>query len=148
MIYKVMIVDDSVMMRKVIHGMISKWSNFEVVANAENGKKALDELARHSDLSLILLDIEMPEMDGLEFLQLAKARTKAKIVVLSSIVPTSSPYATKAFQLGADAVISKPFGASSLDLVAKRSAELEQALKKVLAYSKEDDIPPTPSNQF
>ncbi len=132
MTYKVMIVDDSVMMRKVIHGLVTKWANFEIVAIVENGKKALDELTTHPELSLILLDLEMPEMDGLEFLQHARLRTKAKIVVLSSFVQTRSPNALKALQLGADAIVPKPFGAPSLDLVEKRNAELEHTIKTVL----------------
>lgn len=132
MTYKVMIVDDSVMLRKVIHGLVHKWIDFEVVALAENGKKALNELASYPDLSLILLDIEMPEMNGLEFLQHARPLTTAKIVVLSSFVQTRSPNALKALQLGADAIVPKPFGAPSLDLVAKRNAELEQTIKNIL----------------
>jgi len=132
MAYKVMIVDDSVMMRNVIRNLVTKWANFEIVATAENGKKALDELGKHKDLSLILLDIEMPEMNGLEFLQHAKLRTKAKIVILSSVALAGSPYAAKARQLGADAIITKPSGAVSLDLAAKSGAELEQTVKKVL----------------
>ena len=66
--YKVMIVDDAVMMRSVIRGLVSKIPNFSVVANAENGKVALEQLNIHKDLSLILLDIEMPEMDGLDLI--------------------------------------------------------------------------------
>jgi two-component system, chemotaxis family, protein-glutamate methylesterase/glutaminase len=132
MTHKVMIVDDSVMMRNVTRSIISKWANFEIVAHADNGKKALEELEKHKDLSLILLDIEMPEMDGLEFLRLARLRTKSKIVILSSVAIAGSPYAAKARMLGADAIITKPSGAVSLDLAEKRGAEMEQTIKKVL----------------
>jgi two-component system chemotaxis response regulator CheB/two-component system chemotaxis response regulator CheY len=132
MVYKVMIVDDSVMMRNVTRSIVSKWANFEVVANAENGKKALEQLDKYKDLSLILLDIEMPEMDGLEFLRLARLRTKAKIVILSSVAIAGSPYAAKARMLGADAIITKPSGAVSLDLAEKRGVEMQQTIKKVL----------------
>ena len=132
MTQKVMIVDDSVMMRNVTRSIISKWAGFEIVAHADNGKKALEELEKHKDLSLILLDIEMPEMDGLEFLRLARLRTKAKIVILSSVAIAGSPYAAKARMLGADAIITKPSGAVSLDLAEKRGAEMEQTIKKVL----------------
>ena len=127
-----MIVDDSVMMRNVTRNLVSKWANFSVVATAENGKKALEELDKHKDLALILLDIEMPEMDGLEFLRLARLRTKAKIVILSSVAIAGSPYAAKARMLGADAIITKPSGAVSLDLAEKRGAEMQQTIKKVL----------------
>lgn len=132
MAYNVMIVDDSVMMRNVTRTIVSKWSNFSVVTTAENGKKALVELEKHKNLSLILLDIEMPEMDGLEFLRLARLKTKAKIVILSSVAIAGSPYAAKARMLGADAIITKPSGAVSLDLAEKRGNEMQQTIKKVL----------------
>lgn len=132
MAYKVMIVDDSVMMRNVIRGIISKWNDFVIVANADNGKKALEELGKHSDLQLIMLDIEMPEMDGLEFLRQARPKTKAKIVILSSVALEGSPYAAKARLYGADAIITKPSGAVSLDLAATRGVEMERTIKKIL----------------
>ena len=127
-----MIVDDSVMMRNVIRGIISKWNDFVIVANADNGKKALEELGKHSDLQLIMLDIEMPEMDGLEFLRQARPKTKAKIVILSSVALEGSPYAAKARLYGADAIITKPSGAVSLDLAATRGVEMERTIKKIL----------------
>ena len=130
--YKVMIVDDAVMMRSVIRGLVSKIPNFSVVANAENGKVALELLGVHKDLSLILLDIEMPEMDGLEFLRHAKIKSRAKICVLSSVAIDGSPYAAKARQLGADAIVTKPSGAVSFDLAAKRGDELTNVLQKLV----------------
>lgn len=133
--YKVMIVDDSVMMRSVIRTFVTKMPEFKAVAFAENGKKALEELANHKDLALILLDIEMPEMDGLEFLRYAKLKTRAKIVILSSVALSGSPYAAKARALGADAIVTKPSGAVSLDLVEVRGSELTQVMRKLVGLS-------------
>jgi len=130
--HKVLIVDDSVMMRTVIRGFVTKMPEFTAVAFAENGKKALEELDKHKDLSLILLDIEMPEMDGLEFLRYAKLKSKAKIVILSSVALSGSPYAAKARELGADAIVTKPSGAVSLDLVDKRGGELSQVMRQLV----------------
>lgn len=127
-----MLVDDSVMMRNVVRSIVSKWSGFEVVATAENGIKALEQLPKFKDLSLILLDIEMPEMDGLEFLRQARLKTRAKIVMLSSVAIAGSPYAAKARMLGADAIITKPSGAVSLDLAEKKGVEMQVTIKKVL----------------
>jgi two-component system, chemotaxis family, protein-glutamate methylesterase/glutaminase len=127
--HKIMIVDDSVMMRTVIGNFLRPFPEFQVVATAENGKKALEVLTKHGDLSLILLDIEMPEMDGLEFLRHAKMKTKAKIVILSSVAVSGSPHAAKARALGADAIVTKPSGAVSMDLAEKRGSELMQVMK-------------------
>lgn len=132
MTHKVLIVDDSVMMRTVVRGFVDKIPGFQVTAFAENGKKALEALAKHNDLSLILLDIEMPEMDGLEFLRFAKLKSKAKIIILSSVALSGSPYAAKARQLGADAIVTKPSGAVSYDLADKRGDELTLVMKKLV----------------
>jgi len=130
--HKVLIVDDSVMMRTIIRSFVTKMPEFTAVAFAENGKKALEELDKHKDLALILLDIEMPEMDGLEFLRYAKLKSKAKIVILSSVALSGSPYAAKARELGADAIVTKPSGAVSLDLVGKRGDELSQVMRQLV----------------
>ncbi len=133
--HKVLIVDDSVMMRSVIRTFVTKMPDFRAVAFAENGKKALEELNNHKDLSLILLDIEMPEMDGLEFLRHAKLKSKAKIIVLSSVALAGSPYAAKARALGADAIVTKPSGAVSLDLVDARGMELTEVMRRLVGLS-------------
>lgn len=133
--HKVLIVDDSVMMRTVIRSFVAKMPEFKAVAFAENGKKALEALDNHKDLSLILLDIEMPEMDGLEFLRYAKLKSKAKVVILSSVALSGSPYAAKARELGADAIVTKPSGAVSLDLVDKRGDELAGVMKRLVGLA-------------
>lgn len=133
MVCKVMVVDDALMMRMVIGNFVNSLPGFEVVARAENGKVALEQLEKWPDINLILLDIEMPEMDGLEFLRYAKMRTKSKICILSSVAGSGSPYAAKARALGADAIVTKPSGAVSMDLAEKRGSELAQVLKKLVA---------------
>ena len=125
----VMIVDDSAMMRVVISNFVSSIPGYRVVAVAENGRKALDMLGKLKDLSLILLDIEMPEMNGLEFLRHAKMKSRAKVAILSSVAAAGSPQAAEARKLGADAIITKPSGAVSMDLADKRGAELARVIK-------------------
>lgn len=133
---KVMIVEDSNVMRLVIRNMINTNPNLIVVKTASNGKEAL-ELLPSTQPDLILLDLEMPEMGGLEFLRLARLKTRAKIVVLSSIAIAGSTAASQARSLGADAVISKPSGAVSYDLEEKRGAEFWVTLHKILGIETE-----------
>jgi two-component system, chemotaxis family, protein-glutamate methylesterase/glutaminase len=125
---KVMIVDDSSVMRLTIRNMLSKNENIVVAGALSNGKEALDKLA---DLQpdLILLDIEMPEMDGLEFLRHARLKTKAKVIILSSLAGTDSPRIAEAQMLGADAIMAKPSGSVSADLEEKSGAEFWGAVK-------------------
>jgi two-component system chemotaxis response regulator CheB len=128
---RVMIVDDAAMMRLIVQNMLHGDPNLMLAGTASNGREALDKLAEVNP-DLILLDIEMPEMDGLEFLRHARLKSRAKVVVLTSVAPKGSPKAMQALALGADAVISKPSGAVSYDLEEKRGSELRQTIYKLL----------------
>jgi two-component system, chemotaxis family, protein-glutamate methylesterase/glutaminase len=129
-----MIVDDAAMMRLVIKNMLSDDPYLRLVAFASNGKEALEKLDQF-ELDLILLDLEMPEMDGLEFLRHARLRSKAKVVVLTSVAPKGSKKAMQAYALGADAVITKPSGAVSYDLEEKRGSELRKTVYTLLGIA-------------
>jgi two-component system, chemotaxis family, protein-glutamate methylesterase/glutaminase len=131
---KVMIVEDSNVMRLVIRNMINTNPNLTVVKTASNGKEALEALPT-TPLDLILLDLEMPEMGGLEFLRLARLKTRAKIVILSSIAIEGSSVVSQARSLGADGVISKPSGPVSYDLEEKRGSEFWQVIHKLLGIA-------------
>ena len=75
----------------------------------------------------------MPGMNGLEFLRHAKMRTRAKVIILSSVASAGSKQASEARSLGADAIVTKPSGAVSMDLADKRGAELSRVMSRVLA---------------
>jgi two-component system chemotaxis response regulator CheB len=128
---RIMIVDDAAMMRLVIKNVLSGDPNLKLAGFAANGKEALDQLGAVQP-DLILLDIEMPEMNGLEFLRHARLRSEAKVVVLTSVAPPGSPKAMQALALGADAVITQPSGAVSHDLEEKRGSELRQTIYRLL----------------
>lgn len=132
---RVMVVDDAKMMHTIIWNMLSGDPNLEVIAFASNGKEALDKLAK-ANPDLILLDIEMPEMDGLEFLRHARLRTRAKVVVISAVGIAGSPKAIMARALGADAIISKPSGTISYDLEEKRGSEIYRTIYGLLELQK------------
>jgi two-component system, chemotaxis family, protein-glutamate methylesterase/glutaminase len=130
---KVMIVDDSAMMRLIIQSMLSDDPSLRLVGTASNGREALDKLPTLQP-DLILLDIEMPEMGGLDFLRKARAQTKAKVIILSSL---AEEMAKEAQALGADAVISKPSGSVSYDLKARRGSEVMQTIYRLLGIRQE-----------
>ena len=133
MTYKVMVVDDAAMMRLYISSFLKSLPDFKMVAQAANGREALEKLAETPDLDLILLDIEMPVMDGIEFLRHAKLKTRAKICMLSSVTVSGSPLAAKARELGADGVVAKPSGTVSHDLEEKTGDELTQVMRALVA---------------
>ncbi|MGK7876420.1 MAG: response regulator [Xenococcaceae cyanobacterium] len=128
-----MVVEDSPIMRVVMGNMIYKDPLIEIVEYANNGKEALEKLGS-TQPDLILLDIEMPEMDGLEFLRNSRLKTNAKVIVLTG-EPSSSPKVSNAKTLGANAVVSKPSGAVSLDLQEKRGQEIKQLIYQLLNLS-------------
>jgi len=126
---KVMIVDDSFVMRTLIKDIVSADKDLEVVGDAANGKLAL-EAVKKLNPDVILLDIEMPEMDGLECLKRLKLVSGAKVIIVSSVAQTGSPQALQARKDGAVDVIAKPSGAMSLDLASKKGHDIVKAVRR------------------
>src|SRR5688572_30610867 len=83
---KVMLIDDSVTMRNVLRQELAKHSSVEVIAQASNGKLALPRV-RHYSPDVIILDQEMPELNGLETLQILR-RDYPEIAVIMFAAPT------------------------------------------------------------
>jgi class 3 adenylate cyclase/PAS domain-containing protein len=106
--------------------------DLEVVDTAENGMVALKK-ARLIKPDVILLDIEMPEMSGLETLRRLGLRSPCKVVILSNYVgKADSAERIEALRLGAVATIAKPSGTVSLDLKQMRESKIVSVLRKTL----------------
>ncbi|TAN48668.1 MAG: response regulator [Methylococcaceae bacterium] len=129
MTIKVLVVDDSFVMRTLIKDIVVADADLEVVGDAANGKLALDQV-KALNPDIILLDIEMPEMDGLECLKRLKLLSRAKVIIVSSLGQMGSPQTLEAYKLGAVAVVEKPSGAMSLDLGLKKGHEIIKAVRK------------------
>ncbi len=137
---RVLIVDDSAMMRSIARKVLELDGTLKVVGEAENGYVALERVKQLKP-DVVLLDIEMPKMDGLETLRRLKLVSRARVVILSSVVPAGSPQAAEARRLGAAAVVSKPSGAISLDLQEKSGHQLLQAIHRARGEAVEADAP-------
>jgi len=136
---KVLVVDDSALMRKLITNIITKDPNIEVVDTAINGLFALKKL-KAKEVDLVLLDIEMPEMNGLEFLKTKKdLGIETPVVVLSSVGADKPEITIHALELGAKDFIIKPSGSISLDLE-RVGSEIISAIKKYGGSSKPIEI--------
>jgi chemotaxis response regulator CheB len=127
----VLVVDDARMMRMLVSQVLKEDGRYEVVGYCENGQQALEAIGKHK-LDLIMVDIEMPVMDGLTFIRHARLKTRAKIVVLSSVAAFGSPKATEARKLGADAILHKPSGSVSMDLAQTSGKEILSTLRRLL----------------
>ncbi|MDR2783370.1 MAG: chemotaxis response regulator protein-glutamate methylesterase [Treponema sp.] len=112
----VLIVDDSALMRNLIGRMVESTSGLVVADKAMNGKFALQKIPRVNP-DVIVLDLEMPEMNGIEFLkERRKQGIKIPVVILSSIAARGAEITMEALALGASDFIQKPSGSISDDI--------------------------------
>ncbi len=107
---KVLVVDDSAVVRKVICDELSRYNDIQVVGTAVDPYFARDKIVELNP-DVVTLDLEMPRMDGLSFLSKLMKHHPMPVVVLSSLTPKNSELGIKALDLGAVEVLCKP-GAS------------------------------------
>jgi two-component system chemotaxis response regulator CheB len=127
---RVMVVDDSVFMRRMVKDLLETDPEIEVVALARDGMEALEMLPAASP-DVVLLDVEMPRMDGLEFLRRVLPERPLRVIMLSALTQEGSEVTMQALELGALDFIPKPSGAISLDIDRKK----EEIIQKVKAVS-------------
>ncbi len=124
---RVLVVDDSAFMRKVLQKIISSDPALEICGEAKDGREAVEQ----SDLlkpDVVSMDINMPRMDGLEATELIMSRNPRPILIVSSESREGAEVTLKALQLGAIDFVSKPSGAIDLDMSSVRE-ELCRKLK-------------------
>ncbi len=106
----VLICDDSALMRNLIGRIVSDTEGFSVIGKAENGEDLLEKLKTLKP-DVILLDIQMPKMDGIGFLRKRKElRIDIPVIILSSIATEGAAVTIQALELGASDFITKPGG--------------------------------------
>src|SRR5438093_12464291 len=112
----VLVVDDSAFMRRLISQIIEESGEFRVAATARNGLDALHKLhALNPDL--VTMDVDMPELDGIQALGYIMSEAPRPVVMLSAATTHSGHDATlRALELGAVDFVRKPSGPISLDL--------------------------------
>lgn len=138
---RVLVVDDSAFMRRLITEMIESRPEFLVVGTACDGSEALAKV-RTLCPDIVTLDIEMPGMDGLTALQKIMAEMPRPVVMLSAAgSETGNSLTIRALELGAIEFVRKPSGPVSIDLVAVR-AELLHALAAASVVRVPNGAPP------
>jgi two-component system, chemotaxis family, protein-glutamate methylesterase/glutaminase len=122
---KVLIVDDSAIVRKIFSEELSKEPDIEVVGTAPDPFVARDKIVLRKP-DVITLDIEMPRMDGLTFLKKLMQHHPLPVVLVSSLTPQGSKMAMEALENGAVEVLAKPGPSYS---VGDMSAQLKEKIR-------------------
>ncbi|MDY6842559.1 MAG: response regulator [Thermodesulfobacteriota bacterium] len=134
---KVLVVDDNNMMRGFLEKTVKTEKLVSEVFAAENGQKALDLIDRHKP-DMVVMDVEMPVMDGLSALKEIKDRQKTgkinpklKVIILSGTMYENDANVRKAKFLGAHAVMAKP-GGKNFSLSADVGESLLKNIREVV----------------
>lgn len=126
---KILIVDDSAIVRRIFSEELSKENDFEVVGTAPDPFVARDKIVRLKP-DVILLDIEMPRMDGLTFLKKLMHYYPLPVIIVSSLTTKGSGMALEALEYGAVEVLSKPGGPYSVgDMSLQLKGKIRAAAK-------------------
>lgn len=107
---KILVIDDSALMRRVISDIINEGNEYEVAAIAKDGLEGFDLIVSNPNLySAIILDINMPKMNGLELLQkLQKNHIEQTVIVVSTVAKEGAKETIQALEYGAFDFVTKP----------------------------------------
>ena len=121
---KILVVDDEALMRKLVKDFLAK-KDYEVV-EAENGEVALDKFYADPSISLIILDVMMPKLNGWEVCKEIRATSKIPIIMLTA--KSTEADELLGFELGVDEYIAKPFSprilSARVDAILRRANKL------------------------
>ncbi len=134
---RVLVVDDSAVVRKLVTEALNADPEIEVVGTAIDPYVARDKI-KELKPNVLTLDLEMPRMDGLTFLKILMAQHPLPVIIMSSLTQRGSDYALEALRLGAFDVLAKPGGSYSFgdlgpQLIAKIKASAGARLRKTAA---------------
>lgn len=127
---RVLIVDDSAVIRKLLTHIIESQTDMEVVGAAPDPYVARDLLVQHKP-DVMTLDVEMPRMDGLTFLEKVMSFIPTRTIVISSLAKQQSATAIKALELGAVDILEKP----SLDVMKNMESLSNTIAEKIRAVA-------------
>jgi two-component system chemotaxis response regulator CheB len=134
---RILVVDDTVVYRKIVSEILNELPNIEVVGAAHNGKIAMSKIASLKP-DLITLDVEMPEMNGIEVLECMKTQApEVGAIMVSTLTQKGGDMTMKALELGAFDFIPKPQDGKMED----NRIEIKNALVPILkAFNRRTEI--------
>ena len=133
---RIMLVDDSAVIRGLIARLIEPEPDMVVAASVQDGQKAIDQLTRDPSIDVVILDIEMPVMDGLTALPKLKAiKRDVKIVMASTLTLENAQVSMKAMALGATDYVPKPTSTREIGGTSDFKRELLDKIRAVVGGS-------------
>lgn len=140
---RVLVVDDSIVVRRVVTEELTTQSDIEVAGTASNGRIALDRMSELNP-DLVILDIEMPEMDGLTALTLMRrTHPRTPVIMFSSLTELGAAATLDALSRGASDFFAKPVGAGGLEASRKLiQSELIPAIRALCVRKSAPASPP------
>lgn len=127
MAIKVFVCDDSALVRKILTTQLEKFSDIEISGQAADPYEARDKIVVNKP-DVMILDIEMPKMDGLTFLSKLMQSFPLPVIIVSSLSKKGSDVAIRALELGACDVMAKPNGSYSVvDMVDELAEKIRAA---------------------
>jgi len=134
----VLVVDDSALIRKVLSQIIDAQPDMKVMATAQNPYKAI-EVMKDAQPDVITLDIEMPKMDGITFLEKIMRLKPLPVIMVSSLTAENADVTMRALELGAVDFVLKPkldVEKSLMDYTAELTGKIRYAAKQKMADKK------------
>ncbi|KGX93153.1 chemotaxis protein CheY [Pontibacillus halophilus JSM 076056 = DSM 19796] len=141
---RVLIIDDSAFMRKMIANILEEDSRIIVVGKARNGQDGLNKISECNP-DVVTMDVEMPVMDGLTALERIMKEAPLPVIMLSSLTHSGAEATVRAMEAGAFDFIPKPSGSISLDIEQVKNELIQKVLEAVQANLQEiKKAPPKP----
>lgn len=135
---RVLLVDDQVLYREALRGLIDRWDEFDVVGEASDGEEAV-ELALSLDLDLVLMDVKMPSMDGITATRVIMTR-KPDLPIVMLTVESEKNLVFEAIQMGARGYLLKDTPARKLRDRLRAVLQGEATLSESVAGSVLDEF--------
>ncbi len=139
---RVMVVDDAVVVRSLLSRWVEETPGLKLVAALRNGREALEKLD-HARPDVVVLDVEMPELDGISTLpRLLERRRDLAVIMASALTRDDAEVTIKALSLGAADYIPKPAAEGGVMTSAAFQRELIEKIRALGARRKKRPLPP------
>ena len=136
---RVLVVDDSALMRKLVTNLLERDPEIQVIATAIDGLFALSKIEQLKP-DVVTLDVDMPRLDGLSALEQIVSRFSVPVVMLSALTRRGAHLAMQALEKGAVDIVGKPTEASQIGEVAEELVEKVKAAARRRQLSLSDEV--------